>query len=168
MCQGAVINSVKEEVLGQEPPATQEISSPSPSGQAEPSHTQSEVSRAVWVKGVKVARQGGQGVGSKGAQCHHLRGGYCVLHGEGAVKKFKPVVKTTAGPGGKLVKSYSRQVYYECEEGKSSQEGGLRQTQLSFAVLKTTPVTERSKEDTAGGFSAKNKFSNFSSTTLGQ
>ena len=59
-------------------------------------------------------------------------------------------------------------MYYECDEGKSSQKGGLRQTQLSFEVLKTTPVTERKKEDTAGGFSTKNKFSNFSSTTQGQ
>ena len=79
----------------------------------------------------------------------HWRGGYCSLHGEGAIKKFAPVVKTTVGPGGKVNKSYSRRTYWECIEGATT-----RQTQLSLCVRReevTTEVTPEMKVDTAGG-----------------
>ena len=64
------------------------------------------------MKGVKVTGLGGHVNMARGGGCQHQRGGYCLLHGEGAVKKLKPVIRTTTGGI-----SVTRQVYYECEGG---------------------------------------------------
>ena len=140
---------------------TQELMSTTTSSNSELSHSQGTFSnRGVKVKGVLLTGQGGGVRGVKG-QCQHARGGYCSLHGWGAVKKFEPVVKFTTGPGGKQIKKYSRKTYYECEEGAT----GI-QTQLSFRIEGEADIPELTVNKTGGG--DRDICSDFSSTTVGQ
>ena len=44
----------------------------------------------VSVRGVKVTGPGGRGGISRRGECQHQRGGYCLLHGGGAMKLFRP------------------------------------------------------------------------------
>ena len=111
----------------------------------------------------------GQGLTSAAGRrrgCHHLKGGRCLLHGEGAKKKWKPVQSRIVGPGGKVTMKYvgKRETWYECDVGP---EGGnvLRQSRLSF--VKTTPVIVRGVGDARGG-TQNTSNSDFSSTTEGQ
>ena len=94
----------------------------------------------------------------KRGECQHKRGVYCLLHGEGAVKKTRMISKTISGPGGKPIKKLSKQTYYVCKEDNVT-GGTLRQSQLSFSTIRKT--TESVEEDTVGG----NDISNFSLTT---
>ena len=101
----------------------------------------------ISIRGVPLSSPGGRrGVQRKG-ECQHKRGGYCLLHGEGAAKKTRLVSKTTEGPGGKMLKKMVRQTYYECNEDNRRGET-LRQSQLSFITTKKT--IEPVGEDTTG------------------
>ena len=116
----------------------------------------------ISVRGVKLSSPGGRGRQSKKGECQHQRGGYCLLHGEGAIKKTRMISKTISGPGGKSTKKLSKQTYYICKEDNVT-GGALRQSQLSFFDNKKT--TEPAEEDAKGG----NKSStHFSLTTEGQ
>ena len=80
---------------------------------------------------------------TRGGECQHQRGEYCLLHGGGAVKKFRMITKTTGGSGGIPIRKVTRQIYYECEEEYA------RGTKRQFSDVKRTTIP--SEEDTLGG-----------------
>ena len=93
------------------------MSTPHP-GRTKLGQTQGQTGEgSVLVKAVRLSGYGGPGDGGKGGRMSsHTRHSkpegtlncpncYCLLHGEGAIKKFIPVVKTSTGPGGKPVKN---------------------------------------------------------------
>ena len=72
--------------------------------------------------------------------CTYYRGGICRIHGRGARRTWKKIIRTVLGPGGKPEMREVRQTSYVCDLGP----GGvtkLRQTTLS-GLLKTTTTVE--------------------------
>ena len=109
------------------------------------------------------AIQADSGGTEKGGECQHTRGGYCLLHGKGAKKMFKPVVNRTIGQGGEVVVKKSRRTWYLCGEDMKKRGG---QTQLCFTPVRTTQTTSTS----VGGRRRDNLeiLHDFSSSTAGQ
>ena len=64
-------------------------------------------------------------------KCVYKRGGVCKEHGKGAKKHSRPVVTREVGPGGEIVVTKSKKMFYVCD---LSLERGrrLRQSRLSF------------------------------------
>ena len=58
-----------------------------------------------------------------------------MIHGPGATRKFRGGFKVSVGARGGRRKSYVRDYYYKCEQGR----GGQVQSRLSFS--KTTPIS---------------------------
>ena len=155
-----VLKSLNDDVFKTTPPHTSTTTSST--NKTEPGHTEGQDNTRggeFMRKVLQLNTRGGLTRGGKGV-CQHSRGGYCSLHGEGAIKKFRPVIKTTPGPGGKTTKTYSRKTYWECEEGATA-----RQTQLSFCV-RGEEVRSEMSVDREGRVKRLNK--TFSSTTAGQ
>ena len=75
-------------------------------------------------------------------QCEYRRGGDCIIHGRGAIRKFRGGHRMTTGRGGVKVKKYQREYYYECEEGKK-----MIQTRLAFTNQARQPGSEARDEN---------------------
>ena len=135
-------------------------------GQSEAGQIQTEPGQAQFPNTVQMWRPdvGGRRRVEEG-RCQHTRGGYCRLHGAGAEKYFRPVKKTTVGPGGELISKITKKTYYECNLGQRGR-GGLRQSQLSFTARRKTDRPDLGGDDTRGG--RRDDFSDFSSTNVGQ
>ena len=79
--------------------------------------------------------------GSQTKVCVHDKQGVCTLHGEGALKLWRPssrMVKGTRRGGVKTMK-YEREYYFKCDLGE---RGRRRQMKLSFGTMKTTIVED--------------------------
>ena len=73
--------------------------------------------------------------------CEYVRGGHCLLHGGGAIRKFRGGYKMIVNKKGVRTKRYQREYYYECEPGRGD---GRLQTRLSFRKM-TLPENEPEK-----------------------
>ena len=62
-----------------------------------------------------------------------------IVHGPGAIRKFKGGYKVTIGKGGVRTKRYVRKYYYECEPGR----GGPIQPRLSFKKMTSSESDAR-------------------------
>ena len=82
--------------------------------------------------------------------CKYDKGGRCHLHGEGAVRKWKPAYRTEKGEGGKLVKVKTRKYFWLCDVGE---KGVRRQTVLSLdqIVRDDTRKIPDTKQGVVGG-----------------
>ena len=138
-------------------------------GQSEPGQVQTEPGQAQKHNTVQVLSSAVGGVKVEEGRCQHTRGGYCRLHGAGARKYFRPVRRTTVGPGGEMISKTTKKTYYECDLGQRGR-GGLRQSQLSFTARRTADRAGLGGEDTRGGRrdDISNDSHDFSSTNAGQ
>ena len=96
--------------------------------------------------------------------CHHVRRGRCLVHGEKAVKKFRPSWVNTVGPGGELVRTYRRKMYWQCDVGPMK---GVILKQRQLSVSGTTGTRSQGTRDTVGA-GVESGSHDFSSTTARQ
>ena len=87
-----------------------------------------------------------RGVVKKKKECVHDEGGSCNIHGEGAVRKWKPTNVLTKGADGKMTMEYKRVPYYECDAVMRGR-GRLRQPKLSNVRKTTLTQTPNFKEN---------------------
>ena len=129
--------------------------------QAEPGHTQARGVRTPGAGGVDLSTEVDEVFsGNAVPDCHHVRGGRCLVHGKKAVRKFRPRWVTTIGPGGEVSRKYRKQYYWQCDVGLSRVHT-MKQTKLSFS--RVTPARVQGARDTDGAGGVQ-----FSSTTAGQ
>ena len=64
--------------------------------------------------------------------CQYVKGGYCLSHGGGAIRKQRGGYRMTIGKGGVPERRYQRETYYVCDLGQGGRGRRLVQTKLSF------------------------------------
>ena len=88
--------------------------------------------------------------------CSYLRGGYCVLHGPGANRHWKPKMIKSKGPDGKYVMRMTKETYYVCVDNLPKNDDGVGdirpvQTRLSFgSVLRKKAGSEDTRQGELG------------------
>ena len=68
-------------------------------------------------------------------ECQYVRGDHRVIHGGGAIMKFRGGSKLVRGRSGKMGKRYKREPYYVCDLARGGRGGKLVQTRLSFTKM---------------------------------
>ena len=56
--------------------------------------------------------------------CSYLQGGYCVIHGPGASRHWKPKMVRTKGPDGNYTMRMRKESYYLCKKKNKNVGGG--------------------------------------------
>ena len=87
----------------------------------------------------------------------YVRGGHCLLHGGGALQRFRGGHRMVRERGGIPAKRYTREYYYVCDLARGGRRGKLRQTALSFPK-----ITVNKRSDSA------DSSVNFLTSTVGQ
>ena len=75
---------------------------------------------------------GGAAGGSSTRGCTYKKG-VCHIHGEGAIKKWKPSFITEVGPDGKKTRRYAKKYEYVCDTSLNGRK--LYQSRLSFPSM---------------------------------
>ena len=104
---------------------------------------------------------------TRGERCHHSKGGVCTIHGPGAVLRWKPAgTKVVRVENGMKKTTSTRDYYYVCDLGPLGSGKKMKQTRLSFTVMKTTKSDEDDNERGFKGEPSQNQLLRRGNTTL--
>ena len=90
---------------------------------------------------------GGTDITRTARGCQHIRGGYCMTHGAGATRRWRPETTEVPGPNGTTVREYRQVTYYVCDLGLTRRR--QRQTRLSFVRTTAEDNPSSHQEDDA-------------------